>query len=1138
MPTKKEIQPFDAKTVPLQQSNLIQASAGTGKTYSIAILSLRLLLEQNIPVQEILMVTFTKAAVAELETRIRAFVRQAHDASMGKKISDETIAGIVDTSIAAIGKSETEYRLNTAVLFLDETAILTIHGFCQRVLAEYAFETSQLFGADTMSETDLIDVTNNEVNNFWRKNIVVLQPELLQYIMPTYFTRNQLLEFVKNALGGKKLVALSAYTDDVLSTQNQLELLQQLQEQNELATAAFAIAASYIELNREALLAAVMANKNAEKKFAAIFNDTDALIDEILASKTTQYVAKIFMEVLRLLEPASNAEEAIRQLLFVFTNKLYQLAIDTVCSKVQASKERNSLLAFDDMIIKLHHAVVIRQNKVLIEALKQKYKAVFIDEFQDTDKLQYEVFNGLFGSGTILFYIGDPKQSIYAWRKADILTYFKAFNEVVNRYEMNTNYRSGNGIIKAQNSFFKPKKNFDTFYFDGADDAIEYTMVDAPENNEKGSLQLNGEPVIPISIFENKNNGEIIAAVAATVIDLLGNADYALVEKNISRRVRPSDIGILVRNKYHGKDIKDLLASFKIPAVTIDDTKLSDTEEAKELLYVLQAVNDINASNIHKALLTGLTGYKINNIVNLNEEQVLNQFKTYQQSWASEGVYVMLMKFITDYKVRTQLLRGETANGERRLSNLLQLQELLHKIQVSKQYAAIELISWLQKAMEGQLAEGDEFEQRIESDEDAVKIVTIHKSKGLEYNIVMAPFLDMIQEIRDVASFKDEISGDYLFANKPVLTPAQEVIINTQQEQENRRLIYVAITRAKYKCYININLAGKFNNSSLKAFTKIILKTIPDGIALEAVPPLFYGYRFNDDKESFPVEFKKANNFILEQLNWHKMSYTFLNPEHSPIQKTNTGGLKDAYSEFVFSTLKKGAYTGNLLHYIFEYINFADSSQWPVIIANGLKRLSPGNTDLYVEKLLELLQEVTSTILICNGQSFSLNQISNNQCLNEFEFNFTVKPFQAQQINALSTDKVPLQVKSYQQLEGIMNGKMDLFFERDGKYYILDWKSNYLGDTLSAYDTANVRQAMADNNYHLQYHIYTVAICKYLAMRIPEFNYETQFGGVIYLFVRGMRKDASTGVFFVKPDKAVIKGLSDCLSANLHAANP
>jgi exodeoxyribonuclease V beta subunit len=641
-----------------------------------------------------------------------------------------------------------------------------------------------------------------------------------------------------------------------------------------------------------------------------------------------------------------------------------------------------------------------------------------------------------------------------------------------------------------------------------------------------------------MSIFENKNGGEIINAVAATVIDLLSNEDYVIVEKNSRRRVRPSDIGILVRSKKNGKNIKESLAGYKIPAVTIDDAKLSDTDEAKELLYVLQAVNDINAANIHKALLTGLTGYTIDNIINLNEEQALNQFRAYHQSWIKEGVYVMLMKFLTDYKVKTLMLHSETANGERRLSNILQLQELLHKTQTRKQYSAIELINWLQKAMEGKIAEGDEFEQRIESDEDAIKIVTIHKSKGLEYNIVIAPFLDMIQDIRDVASFKDEGTGDYLFANEAILTPEQKVVIQTQLEQENRRLIYVAITRAKYKCYININLASFFKNSSLKAFTKILVKDLPENIALDESPLLFTGYKYNAGKLPFPVEFKKAKIFTLEQSNWRKMSYTFLNPEHSPLPKNNIGGSKDAYSEFVFKTLKKGSYTGNLLHYIFEHINFADSTHWPTIIDKGLKRLSPANTALYADKLLELLQEVTTTILSCNGQSFSINQITNDQCINEFEFNFIVQPFQAQQINALSTDKVPLQVKSFQQLEGIMNGKMDLFFEKDGKYYILDWKSNYLGDSLGDYDTANVWQAMAENNYHLQYHIYTIAICKYLAQRIPGFNYETHFGGVIYLFVRGVRSNDSTGIFFSKPECAVIDALSNCLTASLQHANP
>ena len=160
------------------------------------------------------------------------------------------------------------------------------------------------------------------------------------------------------------------------------------------------------------------------------------------------------------------------------------------------------------------------------------------------------------------------------------------------------------------------------------------------------------------------------------------NPTYTIVENNITKPIRPSDIGILVRTNNKGKEIKEKLSRYKIPAVTIDDTKLSETKESAELLYVLQAVVEINASNINKSLLSILTGFTIENITQLNEELVLQQFKTYQQSWTKEGVYVMLMKFITDYRVKTHLLESNIAGGERILSNTLQLVELLHKMHI------------------------------------------------------------------------------------------------------------------------------------------------------------------------------------------------------------------------------------------------------------------------------------------------------------------------------------------------------------------------------------------------------------------------------------------------------------------------
>ena len=1134
--------PFIAASAPLQQSNLIEASAGTGKTYSIALLSLRLILQEKIPIQEILMVTFTKAAVAELEIRVRSFVRMAQQASKGLPIKDPAIVSIVENSINTIGINETQRIINQAILFLDETAIVTIHSFCQRTLSEYAFETNQIFGSGAMSPSDIMELTIDQVNDFWRKQVVILKLELLHYLVPKFLSRELLLQYIQEAAGGKKLVALLPFEPEILSINQQNQVLLLLNEQQEIIRNAYALGTVFFNEHKDELYNAVEANQYAQKKLLHLFDDPALVIDAILENSSTGYIQLIFADLIVLLEGITPAQSMLDQLLYQYSNQLYQLAIDKILNKVNLRKESNSLLGFDDMIRKLHQTVVLQNNQTLLAALQLKYKAVFIDEFQDTDKFQYEIFNTIFGTNTILFYIGDPKQSIYAWRQADINTYFKASNTVTNKYGMNTNYRSSKQVIEAQNVFFKPTADFDTFYFGAASNAILYTNVAAPLTNEN-MLLLNGKPTTPINIYENKNNDAIMEDVVANVIELLTNPAYTIIEDGIQKAINPSDIGILVRKNEKGLDIKKKLAYYKIPSVTIDETKLSDTLEATELLYVLQAVADIRASNINRALLSGLTGFFIEQVSQLNEELVLQQFKTYQQAWTKEGVYVMLMKFITDYRVKSHLLESNSSGGERILSNVLQLVELLHKIQINKQYSPSELINWLQKLIEGHTAEGDEFEQRIESDEDAVKIVTIHKSKGLEYNIVIAPFLDSKPDIKDFANFRDDQSGEYLFANKPILTTEQNTTILTQLEQENRRLIYVAITRAKYKCFLHHNLTSYYKNSSFKPFIQAVKDTHPAGINFELAPQIPQRFRYNEGKISFPINYKKAANFSLEQLYWHKLSYTFLNPEHLPQQKSTTNNPKDAYSEFVFSTLKKGAFTGNLLHYIFEYIHFSDNIHWDNVITKALKRLAPGFRDIYATPLVELLQQVTATTLQCNGQSFSLSQINHEHRLNEFEFDFIVQPFQVPQINQLSTAKVPLHLKTFQrssgQLEGIMNGKMDLFFEHGGKYYILDWKSNYLGDTIADYTNDKVWDAMAENNYHLQYHIYTVAVCKYLSLHVPGFSYETHFGGVIYLFVRGVRKGETTGIFFHQPEKNTIDQLTKYLSypalANLDA---
>jgi exodeoxyribonuclease V beta subunit len=379
--------------------------------------------------------------------------------------------------------------------------------------------------------------------------------------------------------------------------------------------------------------------------------------------------------------------------------------------------------------------------------------------------------------------------------------------------------------------------------------------------------------------------------------------------------------------------IKKTLTAYKIPAVTIDDEKIFNAPESKDILYILEAALEISKANINKALLSKLTGYTIQHILELNEEQVLAQFKSYQETWTTsgKGIYVMLMKFLADHNVRTQLLKKETANGDRIISNVLQLIELLHSTSVKKQLAPIELISWLKNVIEGKSNEGNEFEQRMESDEEAIKIITIHKSKGLEYKILIAPYLDLTSNLSNnitLAEYRNEEDKGYYFVEKNLITEEIEAWRSLQTEQENRRLFYVALTRAKYKCYVIQNNYHKESTlvSFLTALTNTEIDTI-DLIEYKAIDSVPVGtYTFVDDKELFPIEFKKTSHFELLQSNWKKMSYSGLNPAHQYKVNFSTNYVTDEYDKFIFKELRKGAQTGNLLHYIFEHIHINDLS--------------------------------------------------------------------------------------------------------------------------------------------------------------------------------------------------------------------
>ena len=1155
---------FDATIVPLEGSNLIEASAGTGKTYSIALLTLRLIIEKDIPIEKILMVTFTKAAVAELEIRVRSFVRLALKVSRDQQINDDTITSMVRSQIQIQGKEAVAKKLENAQLFLDETSVLTIHSFCQRTLSEYSFETGQIFGAETITPDEYNQLIEDAFNEYWRINITTIRLDFLKRFMAFGLNYEDVFDLLKLSLGGKLLFSNESKPDNFLTDAYFDSLLQWEADFNASIVTARDVIINRILDNKQVHLGQLSTASGQKSVFKKLLDidewgeeEKETFLFEIIAKKKSAYVVNAFGEYFEEIAALKDMGKGLGKKMKAEVNLIALSAIEYVKNSILEQKKIRGIITFDDMIELLYEAVVNGQfNQQLITNLKNKYDAVFIDEFQDTDKAQYAIFDKLFGQGKILFYIGDPKQSIYAFRKADIFTYFHAKNSVQNLHYMNTNHRSSESYIDEMNKFFVPTPNFDTFYFNNdptIPNAISYINVGSPIPNTKGQLLCNDNPMDPIKVSEHDNKKLLRRSVKGIITELFTDGKYKIDKDGAKRDIKPSDIGILVKSNKDALAIKLLLSSLRIPAITIDDTRLLATNEAQQIFYILEAVNKISRANINRALMTDIGGYSDAMLLTSDEESILAQFRIYQESWAKQGVYTMLKQFMADHKVYDRFFNTTKENPERTISNIQQLIEVLHKIAKNKNYEASELIQWLKKGMEGDAREGDEYQQRLESDQDAVQIVTIHKSKGLEYNIVIAPHLDLLadQSVFATGSYRDTVTGEYYVMNKDLMTPQQYELYTTQTEQENRRLIYVAITRARYQCFITVSNVDYYAESALKKFVYVQNEPAMDeeteetekseeqeeavaipnvNIKMWTPPAPINDFIYTSAVTAAHAEYSVAGAFTLNQPNWIKTSYSGLNPDHDIIPAPKSSNpLTISYDKFVFQDLKKGAHTGNLLHYIFEHIDFADDRNWVRVVEQAMKRLSGSANEDYRDNIIALLKQVTAADMP-GSTPFCMNQVTKDKRINELEFDFLLSPFNTAKLQALSSDAHPFRIKSIDELEGIMNGKIDLFFEHDGKYYILDWKSNFLGNSLDFYDTKHVTDAMYENNYNLQYLIYTVALTKYLKLRKPDFDYDTHFGGVIYLFLRGVRAGGQTGIYFTKPAKQLIKDIKSLIS--------
>ncbi|MGL1931950.1 MAG: exodeoxyribonuclease V subunit beta [Desulfotalea sp.] len=1174
---------FDAAKTPIEQGfNFIEASAGTGKTYTIAMLVLRGITEKELDIGKILIVTFTNAAAKELSSRIRDRLVEAKLVLEGRLEGDPTLARWAEGIFSDEERKGKYIRLlQLAIVDIDRAAIFTIHGFCQRMLADLALESGQLFNLDLVA--DLSSIKTEATRDFWRLNVYSLPAWQCSVIMNQWDSPEKLtscLVDIKNRNIVPETDSLDVLWDKLDKQIGQFKTWWQGGSQNLLEE--LKSACNELKFKKD-FCDNYISRWHAADDFISgktlVFPETisqytyDSFLKEVNGNK---FRGKKSVEK----EPFANSFSLPNNISLEIDALLSQLSIafriefnKQVIKNINNSLVTSGLLSFDELIRRLSQSLQVGENKDLIEVIQNRFELALIDEFQDTDADQWHIFSTLFISNEhSLYLIGDPKQAIYKFRGADIFSYFSAHKAAKNIYSLDKNYRSHPALVDGVNSLFLNGE--DPFLF--KDKGLIYSKIaagssgtkvlDNPDNDGKLIYcQLDEDTTNKKGVWSSgKAKIAIKQHVLAEIIDLLGGdkENQAFIRDDGNKEnIFPKDIAILVRSNSDALSYQQDLLNLGIPAIIAGRNSIFSSEECGELLSLLDAILEHdNPTKLKTALSLSLFDLSGNEIVDFwNDEvrvaEIYDLFFTCHQMWLERGILPMLYFLVEKQELFLNLSKHMRA--ERRIANFSHLFEILQQVETDENLGTRQTLIWLRTARQDKSAT-DSHELRLESDEEALKIVTVHSSKGLQYPIVFCPDLfirsayvkneKLVLNCHDNGLVSD--FGSDKFQERKDLAMTEELA-------ELLRCAYVAITRAELACYVywaDLGGRGQVMSSHSSALAHLLFPSGSESLGhvdqQTDIKQLAGGAGCSYILVPAETEISKPKISGVQvgsysslgmgerslHTDWQLTSYSALAglSEHAniPFSVSQIKGREEEQS-IKSGNLPKGARFGNALHDSLETFDFKLLAEVNSIaevpgITRICDRYGLGLSDEEYFDFLELLKDSVNTPLTENG--LSLSNLESGNCLMEMEFCLRLAHINITEINNILAGQNTVQPLSEKTIRGFMTGFVDLLFYWQGKYYILDYKSNFLGDKPSDYREENLINAMADHNYGLQYYIYSLVLHQHLQTFLPDYNYETHFGGVYYLFVRGMNpENAGSGVYHEVPDKFIIEQLDDLI---------
>lgn len=1209
-------------TLPLTGSHLIEASAGTGKTFTIALLYVRLVLGQPNAVsrelqtgllpQNLLVVTFTEAATKELRERIRKRLTQAAEVFAGTVEPDSDNALLFD--LARQFDPETypaqRAKLLLAAEWMDEAAISTIHGWCYQMLQEHAFDSGNLF--DQTLITSIKELQLSALRDYFRTQAYPLTGQLAERYYQLYPDPEKLFKKVRGLNGGIDSDALSL---SQLLEQFESNFTTELQRLKSAPWAQWQPEVSDLLqiFNKRHKLNGTSKNSmlkvwdkllqwsETEANFpdgfdkgAGYINQTPGRLKEMMKEPPAEVEHPAFLA----LEQLRRLERELANL----NEPLLRHASDWLNKRVSTLMRKRAELGFDDLLNNLHRALSGPRGEHLAEQIRRQFPAALIDEFQDTDQIQYEIFDRIYRVAEndlqrCFVMIGDPKQAIYRFRGADIYTYLTARDSVPGRiHTLGRNFRSHTQVVEAVNRLFlRADQNPQGAFLFGAGESakLPYEQMQAKGTSKSFFCQGQAHPALTFwsldaqadasgtkfkarATVETRNT--ISELCATQIVELLNSADTGFAPSDDPKKlepVRPKDIAILVNNRTEADAVRSALSARRIKSVYLSDrNSVLLSKQARELLHWIRAFAEPRRLDLLRAALgTASVGLSHTELERVNSQEIalgetIEQFEAYQLIWQRSGIFATVRSFLSDFDIPARLLAQQ---NERALTDILHLAELMQTLsmQFDGEHALIRQYEQLLLTAD---EEGEHLNMRLESDADLVKVVTVHKSKGLEYPLVFLPFgTSLRSELRskDHVRYHDE-NNQWITRFNPSLE--EQEAADRERLAEDMRKLYVALTRAKFALWVGAPATEKWHLSALGYALGMsqppdsqlapALRTLQETglIALDCEPEP-NAHLHTQQTESELGEPLAAHQLL--EHNWWIASYSRIQYEspqliksHQLSESQELSDIDDASAERRIEEYEasyesqgyelpaqgvhafiKGATPGDFLHSILEWCceqGFHHISAQPDQLEQEIaRRCETRNRRDYPPELITqwIHSLLTRPFALPDGTRCSLATLNKSKA--EMEFWFEVNTLKVDELDRLVCEAIPTTYARPQAKElefnGMLKGFIDLTFEYDGRYYVLDYKSTFLGNDDSAYTIENMQRKTLEKRYDLQYLIYTLALHRYLKNRLPNYRYDQHIGGALVMYLRGINSETA-GVLADRPPQTLIEQMDTLIS--------